>query len=122
MRCHTLEEGESVTNSVRSRRGKLRRVEKRVDGDDLLDQRSHDAEGVPQDQGKLRDLFPLLAELQESLLARVLVEKICDILHGATVVLGHVRVLGASILVDRIQGVGMIGSGRDAVEMSLLCS
>lgn len=120
MRCYTLEQGKCVTNPVRGCGSKLRRVEKRVDGDDLLDQGGHDTKGVPQDQGKLRDLLPLLAELEESLLARVLVEKICDVLHGATVVLGHIGVLGAAILMDSIEGVGVVGGGRDAVVVSLL--
>lgn len=122
MRCHTLEEGESITNPVGGSRGELGGVEESIDGNYLLNKRGHDAEGVPQDQGKLRDLFPLLAELQESLLARVLVEEIGDVLHGATVVLRHVGVIGATVLVNRVEGVGMVGSGRDAVEVSLLCS
>lgn len=122
VRCHTLEEGEGVADAVGGSRGELGRVEQGVDGNDLLDERGHDTEGVPQDQGELRNLFALLAELQEGLLARVLVEEIGNVLHGATVVLGHVGVLGATVLVDSVEGVGMVGSGRDAVEVSLLCS
>ena len=122
MRCHTLEESEGVADPVGGSRGELRRVEKRVDGDDLLDKGGHDAEGVPQDQGKLRDLLALLAELEEGLLARVLVEEIGNVLHGATVVLRHVGVLGATILMDGVQGVGVVGSCRDAIVVSLLGS
>lgn len=75
---------------------------------------------MPQDQGELRDLFPLLAELKKGLLARVLVEQVCNVLHGATVVLGHVRVVCGGILVDRIQGIRMVRRGVDATVMGLL--
>ena len=71
---HALQKGKSIADPIGGRGGELRGIEEGVDGDDLLDEGGHDAEGMPQDQRKLRDLFPLLAELKEGLLARVLVE------------------------------------------------
>lgn len=105
---HALEKGQSIADPVRGGGGELGGVEEGIDGYDLLDQGGHDAKGMPQDQGELRDLFPLLAELKKGLLARVLVEQVCNVLHGAAVVLGHVRVVCGGILVDRIQGIRMV--------------
>lgn len=108
VRGHALEKGQRIADPVRGGSGELGGVEEGVDRYDLLDQRGHDAEGMPQDQRELGDLFPLLAELKEGLLARVLVEQVGDVLHGATVVLGHVGVVCRGVLVDWIQGVRMV--------------
>jgi len=42
MRSDTLKKRKSVAHTVRSGSGQLRRVEQRVDGDDLLEERGHD--------------------------------------------------------------------------------
>lgn len=105
---HTLKKGQGIADPVGGSSGELGGVEEGVDRYDLLDQGGHDAEGMPQDQRKLRDLLPLLAELEEGLLARVLVEQVGDVLHGATVVLGHIGVVCGCVLVDGIQGVCMV--------------
>lgn len=93
VRRNALEKSERVANAVRRSRGKLRRVEKRVDGDDFLKQRGHDAwvwkskvsmrgcggkrksdgqvwgrkfartERMPQDEGQLGDLLSFFAQL-----------------------------------------------------------
>lgn len=117
---HALEEGQSIADPVGGGSGELGGVEKGVDGYDLLDEGGHDAKGVPQDQRELRDLLPLLAELKEGLLARVLVEQVGNVLHSATVVLGHVGVVCRGVLVDRIQGVRMVRGGVDATIVGLL--
>lgn len=75
---------------------------------------------MPQDQGKLGDLLTLLAQLEEGLLAGVLVEEVCDVGHGTTVVLGHVGVVGARVLVDGVEGIRMAGRRSDTVEVGLL--
>lgn len=105
---HALKKGQSIADPVRGSSGELGGVEEGVDRYYLLDQGGHDAKGMPQDQRKLRDLLPLLAELEEGLLARVLVEQVGDVLHSATVVLGHIGVVCRSVLVDWIQGVCMV--------------
>lgn len=105
---HTLEQSQGITDPVGGGGGELGGVEEGVDGDDLLDKGGHDAKRMPQDQGELGDLLPLLTELEEGLLARVLVEQVGNVLHGATVILGHVWVVCRSVLVDGIQGVCMI--------------
>lgn len=40
--CDTLKEGECVTDTIGRSRRKLGWIQKRVDGDDLLQQRGHD--------------------------------------------------------------------------------
>lgn len=117
---HALEKGQSIADPVGGGGGELGGVEEGVDGYDLLDQGGHDAKGMPQDQRELGDLFPLLTELKEGLLARVLVEQVCNVLHGAAVVLGHVGVVCGGILVDRIQGVRVVRRGVDSTVVGLL--
>lgn len=75
---------------------------------------------MPQDQRELGDLFPLLAQLEQGLLARVLVEQVGNVLHSATVVLGHIGVVCGGVLVDGIQGVCMVRGGVDATVVGLL--
>lgn len=77
---------------------------------------------VPQDQGKLRNLLALLAQLQKGLFAGALVQQIGNVGHGAAVVLGHVGIVGGRILVDGVEGVRMASGGGDTVEVSLLGS
>ncbi len=50
---------------------------------------SYPTKRVPQNQGQLWDLLPLLGELQQCGLARVLVEEIGNVLQGPAVVLRH---------------------------------
>lgn len=73
---------------------------------------------VPQDEGKLWDLLALFAELQQGSLARVLVEQVGDVGHGAAVVLGYVVVAAILGMGGEVVGVGM-GAG-DAVVVLLL--
>lgn len=117
---HTLEESQSIADPVGGGSGELGGVEEGVDGYNLLDKGGHDAKGMPQDQRKLRDLLPLLAKLEEGLLARVLVEQVGNVLHSATVVLGHVGVVCRSVLVDGIEGVCMVRGRVDAAVVGLL--
>ena len=48
-------------------------------------------ERVPQDQSQLGNLLALLAQLQQSSLASVLVQEVGDVLQGAPVLLGNVQ-------------------------------
>src|SRR3569833_641457 len=76
---------------------------------------------VPQDQCQLGDLLSLLAELEEGGLARVLVEQVGDVAHGAAVVFRdglQVAILG----VGGGQGAGGIVRARDAAIVLLLGS
>lgn len=75
---------------------------------------------MPQDQGELWDLLTLLAELEEGLLAGVLVEQVGNVLHGATVVLGHIGVVCGSVLVGSVQSICMGRRGVDAIVVGLL--
>lgn len=68
-------------------------------------------EGMPENEGELWDLLPLLAEFQESSLAGVFVEEVGNVGHGAAVVFGDVimgRLLGVGgeLVADRVVGVG----------------
>ncbi len=87
MRSDALQERQGVAHAVRRSRGELGRIEERVDRDNLLEQRGHDAEGVPEDQSQLRDLLSLLAQLEQSSLARVLVQQVCNVRQRSPVVL-----------------------------------
>lgn len=42
VRCHALEQGESIANAVTRGRGELRGVQQGIDRDNLLEQRGHD--------------------------------------------------------------------------------
>jgi hypothetical protein len=59
---------------------------------------------MPQNQGKLGNLLPLLAQLEQSGLARILVQEVGNVLQSATVVLRHGRF-------DRVV-LGMAGGER----------
>lgn len=75
---------------------------------------------MPQDQGELRHLLALFTQLQESLLASVLVQQIGNVRHGATIVLRHVGVIGCGVLMHSIEGIRMTGGGGNTVEVRLL--
>ena len=74
----TLEEGEGVTDPVGLVGGEHRRVDGRVDVDDLLQQRRHRPEAVPEHGGEVTDHLPLLAELQQRRLPRVRAAQLND--------------------------------------------
>lgn len=90
MTSNALKQGECITNAVRGGGRELRGVEEGVYRDDLLGQRGHDAERVPQNKGQLGHLLAFLTELQQGGLARALVEQVGDVVQGAAVVLRYV--------------------------------
>ena len=71
MRGDTLEEGEGVADPVGLVGGQHGRVDGRIDVDDLLQQRCHRPEAVPEHRGEVTDHLPLLAQLQQRRLPRV---------------------------------------------------
>ena len=90
-----------------------------ISTDDGTDKRP--TEGVPQDQGQLRDLLALLAELEQGLLPGGGTEQLGNPLDGAAVVLGELRVVGgqqAGLLLGGDHGgrgrVGIAQSGKAA--------
>lgn len=66
---NALQQSKSVADTVAGLCGQRRRREQRVDRDDLLKKRRHDAETVPKHKRKVLVLFALLAELEQSVLA-----------------------------------------------------
>lgn len=76
---------------------------------------------MPQDEGQLGNLLALLAQLEESGLAGVLVEQIGNIGHGAAVVLGDV-VVGSILGVggDLAAADGRVAASSEAAEVLLL--
>lgn len=146
MGCDALQQCERIANPVGGCGSELRGVEEGVDGDDLLNEGGHNTwnrgrtrklagyceerlwfgdedaqrtEGVPQDQGKLWDLLSLLAEFQQSLFTRSLAQEVGDIAHSATVVLGHVWVLGGGVLVNGAEDIRVVWVGGHAAVMGL---
>ena len=74
----TLEEGEGVADPVGLVGGEHGRVNGRVDVDDLLQQRRHRPEAVPEHGGQVADHLPLLAELGQRRLPRVCTAQLYD--------------------------------------------
>ena len=77
-------------------------------------------ERMPQDQGELGHLLPLLAQLQQGGLARVLVEQVGDVLQRAAVVLGHRGLERVVLGVGLGQGAETVVGAGEAVVVLLL--
>ena len=91
MRRDALQERQRVTHAVRRVVGERRRREQRVDGDDLLQQRGDDSEGVPQDGRQVREHVAFLGQVQKRVLARLRILKRRDErLHGVHLALSSV--------------------------------
>ena len=71
MARHALQQRQRITYAVGGVRGQRRRRQQRVDSYDLLQQRAHCAEAVPQVRRQLREGLALLAELQQRVLPRL---------------------------------------------------
>lgn len=87
----------------------------------LIDGAKH-TERVPQDEGQLRNLLALLAELEEGGLAGALVEQVGNVGHGASVVfrdvlMAVVLIVGGILVAGRV---GMIVGGETAIVLLLL--
>ncbi len=69
MRCHTVKQCQGIAHAVRSswRQGRWR--ESRVDAHNLLQEGSDSAKGMPEHGCQVWELFPLLAQLQQGVLA-----------------------------------------------------
>lgn len=77
---------------------------------------------MPEDQGELGDLFPLLTQLEKRSLTRVLVQEVGDILHGTAVVLGDILGETGFLSVGRGQSANRVVSSRYPVIVLLLRS
>jgi hypothetical protein len=120
VRGHTLQQGQSIAHPVRGRGRELAGIQERVDRDDFLQQARHHAcmtisshssldagltETVPQNQSQLRHLLPLLAQLQQRLLARLVLEQLRDPGQHPAVLLAHelhVFLLGQALAVAAV--------------------
>ncbi len=154
VRGHALQQRQGVADTVRGGRGELRGVEQRVDRDDLLQERCHDAyvspqpsasakhrhspatrqnpssrdmlptKRVPQDQGQLRHLFALLAELEQGRLSGAAVHELGDPAQDAAILVADAvlqRGRRRSLAAVAVQVVRQdVVVGRDAVIVMLL--
>lgn len=82
--------------------------------------RRYPTKRVPQDKCQLGYLFPLLAELQQGRLARVLIKQIGDVLQCPSIVLRDGRIQRALLRVALRQGIDAIVSASQAAVILLL--
>jgi hypothetical protein len=75
---------------------------------------------VPQDQGQLWNLFPLLAELQQRGFPGILVEEVGNVLEGTPVVLGYRCLQSIVLRVGRCEVVHVVDGAGDTVVVLLL--